>query len=62
VRALISAAIETFADAEGDGWPDVVDNCPQRWNPNQNDRDHDGLGNACECPSTRQRGRSRCKR
>jgi hypothetical protein len=61
-RARISAAIETFADAEGDGWPDVVDNCPQRWNPNQSDRDRDGLGDACECPSARQRGRSRCRR
>jgi hypothetical protein len=65
-RARISAAIETFADAEGDGWPDMVDNCPQLWNPSQDDRDHDGLGDACDCPGNskkrRQSGGTRCKR
>jgi hypothetical protein len=66
VRARVSAAIETFADGEGDGWPDVVDNCPQLWNPSQDDRDSDGLGDACDCPGSsakrRQSGGARCKR
>jgi hypothetical protein len=48
-RAQVSAAIETFADADGDGWPDLVDNCPQRWNPSQDDRNLDGHGDACGC-------------
>jgi hypothetical protein len=65
-RARVSAAIETFADSEGDGWPDLVDNCPQLWNPSQDDRDSDGLGDACDCPgsSTKRRksGGNRCKR
>jgi hypothetical protein len=46
-RAQLRAAIETFADGEGDGWPDAVDNCPQVWNPNQEDSDLDGRGDAC---------------
>jgi hypothetical protein len=46
-RAQVRAAIETFADGEGDGWPDAADNCPQVWNPSQDDYDGDGLGDAC---------------
>jgi hypothetical protein len=48
-RAQVKAAIETFADGEGDGWPDAVDNCPQVWNPSQDDYDGDGQGDACDC-------------
>jgi hypothetical protein len=65
VRARVSAAIETFADSEGDGWPDLVDNCPLLSNPSQEDRDSDGLGDACDCARAsngrRQRGGKRCK-
>lgn len=35
-------------DRDGDGVPDVVDNCPRVHNPNQYDYDLDGLGNACD--------------
>ena len=36
-------------DGDGDGIADVYDNCPQTWNPMQDDTDGDGLGDACDC-------------
>ena len=36
------------ADADGDGIPDATDNCPNDANPNQEDADHDGLGDVCD--------------
>ena len=33
---------------DGDGIPAVADNCPEAANPNQSDRDHDGLGDVCD--------------
>jgi hypothetical protein len=35
-------------DADGDGVPDSVDNCPNVANPDQADLDGDGAGNACD--------------
>jgi Thrombospondin type 3 repeat len=35
-------------DADGDGVPDTIDNCPGVANPSQADGDHDGVGDACE--------------
>jgi hypothetical protein len=35
-------------DSDGDGIPDVDDNCPNVANPGQNDDDGDGKGNACD--------------
>lgn len=37
-----------FADADLDGIPDAVDNCPGVWNANQSDLDGDGIGDACD--------------
>jgi hypothetical protein len=38
----------TPTDADGDGIANTEDNCPARANPSQADRDHDGVGNACD--------------
>src|SRR5437763_8365870 len=35
------------SDRDGDRVPDVVDNCPDLYNPDQSDFDHDGIGDAC---------------
>jgi Thrombospondin type 3 repeat len=42
------AAAPPAPDADGDGVPDVVDDCPQAANASQADGDHDGVGDACE--------------
>ncbi len=34
-------------DADADGWPDAVDNCPALANDDQADADGDGVGDAC---------------
>jgi hypothetical protein len=41
----------SFADADGDGVEDGVDNCPEQPNGDQLDADADGFGDACDnCP------------
>ena len=36
-------------DLDGDGAPDVADNCPDEFNPGQQDGDSDGHGVVCDC-------------
>ncbi len=44
--------INVEADRDGDGIPDSQDNCPDVFNPSQEDSDGDGIGDACDagCP------------
>ena len=35
-------------DADGDGVPDITDNCPTTSNPGQHDTDGDGIGDVCD--------------
>lgn len=37
-----------YIDSDGDGIPDIDDNCPDVANPDQEDSDQDGVGDACE--------------
>jgi hypothetical protein len=37
-----------FIDTDGDGISDPEDNCPDDYNPDQEDADGDGIGDACE--------------
>ncbi|SYZ72736.1 exported hypothetical protein [Candidatus Zixiibacteriota bacterium] len=44
--------VYALPDADGDGVPDVADNCPSVSNPLQEDTDGDGVGDACDnCPT-----------
>ena len=62
-RALTPAEIEDHwnsglgkeyccTDSDGDGTCDATDNCPDTYNPDQNDIDMDGTGDECDdCPN-----------
>lgn len=47
-RLLFVKSAADDADSDGDGSPDSRDNCRNDYNPDQNDLDHDGTGDACD--------------
>lgn len=48
VVVIDSYVAETTVDSDGDGFADVVDNCPTISNSNQLDSDGDGTGDSCD--------------
>ena len=48
--SVITVQVDRYVasgDADGDGIPDIVDNCPHIFNPNQTDLNGDGIADAC---------------
>lgn len=43
----LQQALSMSPDADGDGVPNLKDNCPLLANPDQLDTNHDGVGDAC---------------
>ncbi len=44
----LTPSFNVYPDADGDGIPDELDNCPEASNPDQTDTDEDGIGDACD--------------
>jgi len=43
-----TAYVYSCTDSDADGVPDLEDNCPNDYNPNQADGDSDGIGDVCD--------------
>ncbi|TXB51808.1 MopE-related protein, partial [Phaeodactylibacter luteus] len=43
-----NGSVDEGFDADGDGVPACEDNCPDTFNPGQEDTDGDGTGDACD--------------
>jgi hypothetical protein len=48
LAAVFSIDVAGAPDADGDGYPDAADSCPDVANPDQRDADGDFVGDACE--------------
>jgi Thrombospondin type 3 repeat len=46
--SIIRVVESATEDTDGDGVPDICDNCSGTPNPDQHDTDRDGYGNACD--------------
>ncbi|MBW2123180.1 MAG: thrombospondin type 3 repeat-containing protein [Deltaproteobacteria bacterium] len=51
-HVAVTVEEEEPADLDGDGVPDDQDNCPDTANPDQEDRDGDGVGDVCDYEMT----------
>jgi hypothetical protein len=47
IIGIINTVLENI-DADNDGIYNGIDNCPDNYNPNQEDTDGDGIGDACD--------------
>ncbi len=47
-REIAWESAAASADYDRDGVPDHIDNCPDCFNPRQDDHDLDGMGDACD--------------
>ena len=60
-EADYSGSCDTLNDRDCDGWRDSHDNCPDRFNPNQDDIDDDGIGDLCDnCVMAANPGQENC--
>lgn len=51
-KSQVQQSCPPLPDADGDGIPDITDNCPNVSNPTQSDTNNNGIGDACDTTDT----------